>query len=169
MVEGDPVQCIEDVCERMKFAAPKGIAALNGEAHGGLTKGDIVARSDAHPRGRLVVVYEYDKDSTNDDSPSVADCEQIIRNIQGDINTNWTQEVVDKPWRDLKANGCKFSFRASKSRGNSAFYVGGQNVIDLIEKSVEDYAKNGKVSASGHMTCGGTAVKQWTEWKLQKN
>ncbi|KAL8284361.1 hypothetical protein RB597_001601 [Gaeumannomyces tritici] len=161
MVEGDPVQCIEDVCERMKFAAPKGIAALNGEAYGGLTKGDIVARSDAH--------YEYDKDSTNDDSPSVADCEQIIRNIQGDINTDWTQEVVDKPWRDLKANGCKFSFRASKSRGNSAFYVGGQNVIDLIEKSVEDYAKNGKVSASGHMTCGGTAVKQWTEWKLQKN
>ncbi|RYP62222.1 hypothetical protein DL771_009821 [Monosporascus sp. 5C6A] len=113
--------------------------------------------------------YEYDEGSTNDDSPSVTDCEQIIRNIQGDTTTDWTQDVVGKPWRDIKANGCKFSFRASKINGNSVFYVGGQNIIDLIEKSVKDYAKDGKVSASGHMTCGGSAVKQWTEWKLQKN
>lgn len=113
--------------------------------------------------------YEFDEGSTNDESPSVTDCEQIIRNIQGDTTTDWTQDVVGKPWRDISANGCKFSFRASKINGNSVFYVGGQNVIDLIEKSVKDYAKDGKVSASGHMTCGGSAVKQWTEWKLQKN
>lgn len=113
--------------------------------------------------------YEFDEgNQTNDDSPSVRDCEQIIRNIQGDTTTDWTQEVVGKKWRDLTADGCKFSFRASKINGNSVFYVGGQNVIDLIEKSVKDYAKDGRVSASGHMTCGGSAVKQWTEWKLQK-
>ncbi|KAK3312158.1 hypothetical protein B0H66DRAFT_578425 [Apodospora peruviana] len=112
--------------------------------------------------------YEFDEGSTGADSPSVTDCEQIIRNIQGDTTTDWSQEVVGKPWRDLKAGGCKFSFRASKINGNSVFYVGGQNVIDLIEQSVKDFAKDGKVSASGHMTCGGSAVKQWTEWKLQK-
>ncbi|ETS75025.1 hypothetical protein PFICI_13509 [Pestalotiopsis fici W106-1] len=112
--------------------------------------------------------YEYDNGSTKDDSPSVADCEQIIRNIQGDTTTEWTQAVVGKPWRDITAKGCKFSFRASKIDGNSEFYVGGQNVIDLIEKSVKDYAKDGKVSASGHMKCGATVKKQVTEWKLQK-
>ncbi|KAM7212489.1 hypothetical protein V8F06_012111 [Rhypophila decipiens] len=112
--------------------------------------------------------YEYDEgNDTNDDSPLVRDCEQIIRNIQGDTETDWDQDVVGKPWRHIKADGCSFSFRASKINGNSKFYVGGQNVIDLIEQSVKDKAKNGRISASGHMTCGGSAVKQWTEWKIE--
>ncbi|KAM7183708.1 hypothetical protein V8F20_012513 [Naviculisporaceae sp. PSN 640] len=242
MPDGDAEECVESGCFENKFSAPTGLAALNGEDYGGLTKDDIImaavntyinngSKNGAEPGSvdlndinakdslfRMDITtpgfislpicspqiarksweltkghvgspgkgstpnwpcdppkglvkcgeYEFDEGSTNEDSPSVNDCLQIIRNIQGDTSTDWDQDVIGKHWRDIKAEGCKFSFRASKINGNTKFYVGGQNVIDLIEQSVEKFAKDGKVSASGHMTCEGSAVKQWTEWKLQK-
>ncbi|KAK8012878.1 chitinase [Apiospora marii] len=244
MVEGDPRDCTEIGCEDRTFAAPTGLAGLDGQDYGGLTRDDIVAgavrtyvendlKNGAQPgsvdldsddskdalygldvttpgfialpvcspvvarrsweatKGPVGAPdkgstpnwpcdavkglskcgeYEFDEGGTVDeDSPSVRDCEQIIRNIQGDTTTDWTQEVVGKKWRHIQADGCRFSFRASKVGDNIVFYVGGQNVIDLIEQSVRDYAKDGRVSASGHMTCGASARKQWTEWKLQKS
>lgn len=46
--------------------------------------------------------YEFDDGSINDDSPSVTDGKQIIRNTQGDTTTDWTRDVRS-PWTSSRS------------------------------------------------------------------
>ncbi|KAH7024975.1 uncharacterized protein B0I36DRAFT_251289 [Microdochium trichocladiopsis] len=117
--------------------------------------------------GNKLCGTETYRDETKSDSPSVEDCMQIVKTITPDTDTQWTMEVVGKKWREIGKGGhCRFSVRASKINGNIVFYVGGQDVIDIIKEAVKQYGKSGKVAAGGNFDCGGSAVKQYAEWKI---
>ncbi|KXJ89088.1 hypothetical protein Micbo1qcDRAFT_213428 [Microdochium bolleyi] len=115
---------------------------------------------------KLCGEYSF-RDETKDDSPSVADCMQIIRTITPDRDTQWTMNVVGKKWREIgKAGNCRLGVRASKINGNSVFYVGGQDAINIIQEAVKQFGKSGKIAAGGNFNCGGSAVKQYSEWSI---
>lgn len=106
-------------------------------------------------------------DQTSDASPSIEDCLQIIRNIQYDGDTQWDHTVVGHNQREVaKYGSCAFGIEASKTKGNVKFWVGGQDVIDLINSSIENYGKNGRVGAKGDMLCNGNLQSQEVTWGL---
>ncbi|EGS17235.1 class V chitinase-like protein [Thermochaetoides thermophila DSM 1495] len=107
-------------------------------------------------------------DQTSGASPSVKDCEQIIRNIEGDGKTSWRSPVVfGKPHRTIaKFGGCSFGVEATNENGNIFFDVGGQDVIDLINDAVQRFGKTGKVGALGFMKCKGNIKDQEVKWGI---
>jgi GH18 family chitinase len=107
-------------------------------------------------------------DQTSAVSPLVADCLQIIRNIEGNGKTEWTHDVVGKPHREiLKYGTCHFGIEATEVDGNSVFMVGGQDVIDIINEAVKRFGGGiGRVSGYGHMLCNGLIHQQWMKWGI---
>lgn len=107
------------------------------------------------------------EDQTSDASPSVDDCRQIIKNIQGNTNTEWTVQFVGHNQREIaKAGGCSFGVEASKINGNIKFTVGGQDVIDIINTAIDKYGGGGRVGAQGRMSCNGNLHGQDVTWGL---
>ncbi|THC88729.1 hypothetical protein EYZ11_011829 [Aspergillus tanneri] len=106
-------------------------------------------------------------DQTSDASPSVDDCLTIIKNIEGDASTDWTTQVVGKNQRKVASHGsCAFGVEATKVDGNVNFVVGGQDVIDIINDSIKQFARDGKVGAKGNMDCNGNIKSQPVLWGL---
>lgn len=87
-------------------------------------------------------------------SPTVADCEQIIRNIDG--GGSWSVGVGFQ--RQLVQYGtCAFGVKGDA--GNEAtFKVGNSDIIDLIRDSIAKFAWNGLVGAEGTMDCQGQSL-----------
>jgi hypothetical protein len=106
-------------------------------------------------------------DQTSDASPSVDDCLTIIKNIEGDASTDYTTEVVGKNQRKIAWYGsCAFGVEASKVNGNVNFVVGGQDVIDIINDAIKQFAKDGKIGAKGNMDCNGNVKTQSVLWGI---
>ncbi|KAJ4259837.1 hypothetical protein NW757_001787 [Fusarium falciforme] len=104
---------------------------------------------------------------TSDKSPLVKDCESIIKNIEGDGGTKWTTQVVGKNQRKIAAAGtCAFGVEATKVDGNVNFAFGGQDLIDIINTSVEKYSKDGKIGATGDLHCSGNVKQQPVHWAI---
>ncbi|TPX08096.1 uncharacterized protein E0L32_010163 [Thyridium curvatum] len=107
------------------------------------------------------------ENQSSDASPSVSDCLQIIKNIEGDGTTEWTTQVVGKRQREIaKYGSCQFGVEATEVNGNVEFYVGGQDVIDIINESIKRFGGSGKVGAKGDMKCNGNIKKQGVKWGL---
>jgi hypothetical protein len=108
------------------------------------------------------------EDHTSDASPSVDDCRQIIKNIQGDSTTEWTDtQVIGHKQRQIaKAGGCSFGVEASKTTGNANFKVGGQDVIDTINNAINKFGGGGKIGAKGYMSCSGNVKGQDVTWGI---
>lgn len=107
------------------------------------------------------------EDQTSGASPSVDDCRQIIRNIEGDGSTSWTTQVVGKRQREIaRFGGCSFGVEATKVDGNADFVVGGQDVIDIINDAIARFGGGGKVGAKGEMGCTGSVKKQKVKWGI---
>ncbi|KXH62440.1 glycosylhydrolase family 18-6 [Colletotrichum nymphaeae SA-01] len=108
------------------------------------------------------------EDQTSGASPSASDCRQIIKNIEGDGGTDWTTQVVGKNQREIaKFGGCSFGVEATKVDGNVEFYVGGQDVIDIINTAIEKFENSdGKVGAKGDMDCNGNSHQQAVKWGI---
>ncbi|KAK1779163.1 hypothetical protein QBC45DRAFT_144301 [Copromyces sp. CBS 386.78] len=105
------------------------------------------------------------EDQTSDASPSVEDCLQIIRNIEGDGSTDWTVGIGGQ--RGIaQAGGCTFGVDATDVNGSVTFKVGGQDVIDIINEAIRQFGGSGKVGAKGDMTCNGNASQQPVRWGL---
>lgn len=107
-------------------------------------------------------------DQTSGASPKVSDCEQIIRNIEGDASTEFTHRITGH--REILSYGsCAFGIERTGGTGGAVqFKVGGQDVIDAINKSVKKFGSSGKVGAKGVMPCDGTTAgtKVKVEWGI---
>ncbi|KAL2198587.1 class V chitinase-like protein [Corynascus similis CBS 632.67] len=107
------------------------------------------------------------EDQTSAVSPKVADCLQIIKNIQDDGSTEWTTQVLGKNQREIASfGGCRFGIEAIEQTGNAEFKVGGQDVIDIINHAVKKYGGSGRVGAKGDMKCNGNIKLQAVKWGI---
>ncbi|KAA8616872.1 hypothetical protein PtrSN002B_009180 [Pyrenophora tritici-repentis] len=64
------------------------------------------------------------EDQSSDASSNVADCLEIIENIEGDASTTWTTQVIGKNQRKIASFGsCSFGVEATEQNGNTDFAV----------------------------------------------
>ncbi|EPS35532.1 hypothetical protein H072_11031 [Dactylellina haptotyla CBS 200.50] len=98
------------------------------------------------------------EDKTSGASPSVSDCLQIIRNIEGDGSAEWTHGITGQR-KILEYGSCAFGIERTGGTGGAVqFKVGGQDVIDVINDAIKKFSSNGRVGARGVMSCDGTTV-----------
>ncbi|KAF9873540.1 hypothetical protein CkaCkLH20_08999 [Colletotrichum karsti] len=94
----------------------------------------------------------------SDASPSVSDCKQIIKNIEGDGSTEFTQRITGQR-EILKFGSCAFGIQRTGGTGGAVeFKVGGQDVIDVINEAIRQFGGSGKIGAKGVMPCDGTTA-----------
>ncbi|WPG98091.1 Hypothetical protein R9X50_00087700 [Acrodontium crateriforme] len=107
--------------------------------------------------------YTY-QDETSTASPTVSDCQTIIKNIQG-TRGEWTTGIGRL--RDIASFGtCNFDVRSVGVTGDVTFHTGSQDIINIINHAIALFASNGQVGAKGYMECGGDAGSQKVEWGL---
>ncbi|KAK0623973.1 Ecp2 effector protein, partial [Immersiella caudata] len=89
----------------------------------------------------------------SDASPSVSDCQKIIRSIEGDGHAEWTRRITGQ--REILSFGsCQFGIESTGKVGSAVkFGVGGQDVIDIVNEAITKFGGCGKVDASGVMPC----------------
>ncbi len=93
--------------------------------------------------------------ATSSGSPLIDDCRVIIKNIQG-TQGEWTFDNVFGTQKAGPSWGtCTFGAQGEDANGSAAFYIGAQDIIDLINSAIEQFGSNGLVGASGTMTCRG--------------
>jgi hypothetical protein len=102
-------------------------------------------------------------------SPKVEDCLQIIRKIEGD--GGWQHEQITGGWRQdaIKDSyeSCRFGVEATGSTTpNAVFWIGGQDVIDIINEAIRQFGGSGRVSAYGEMACNGNIQHQSMKWGI---
>ncbi|KAF2798688.1 hypothetical protein K505DRAFT_357263 [Melanomma pulvis-pyrius CBS 109.77] len=102
-------------------------------------------------------------------SPLIADCQQIARNIAG--GGTWTVGAGGEQHQLVQYGTCAFGAAGAGSSANAA-YIGNQDIIDLINTSIQKFAWFDKVGAEGKMGCqsltglvGGVDMK----WGLYHN
>lgn len=121
---------------------------------------------------RAVFGYESAQNSVNDcgdstfvdesspASPLISDCQHLASNIAG--GGTWT--IGEDDQRTLATYGtCAFGVEVE-----SGFvgYVGNQDIIDLINSSIEMFAWGALVGAKGEMSCQGPGGGSITDWGL---
>lgn len=93
----------------------------------------------------------------------MSDCQQIIRNIEGDGSTDWTHRITGHS-EVLSHGSCHFGIERTGGTGGAVqFKVGGQDAIDVINDAIRRYGGGGRVGvkgvgAKGVMRCSGTTV-----------
>ncbi|KAB5511420.1 hypothetical protein GE09DRAFT_690361 [Coniochaeta sp. 2T2.1] len=87
-----------------------------------------------------------------------ADCLQIIRNIEADGSTEWSQGITGQ--REILSFGsCHFGIERTGGTGGAVmFKVGGQDVIDIINEAVKQFGQGDTFGARGTMSCDGTTA-----------
>lgn len=117
-----------------------------------------IVRRDNHC-GDSVFVNE-----SSDGSPLIADCEILRSNIVG--GGTWTVNGLSGFHSDVASYGtCKFT--VYQSVAGTWFYIGNEDIRDLIASSIAKFAWNGKVGASGTMDCDTEdRPQQWTHWGI---
>jgi hypothetical protein len=107
------------------------------------------------------------ENETSGGSPLVEDCLTIIKNIEENASTDYTTQVVGKNQRKIASHGsCAFGVEATTVNGNVNFVTGGQDVIDIINESVNRFASGGRVGAKGNMNCNGNVKSQGVLWGI---
>ncbi|KAB8532537.1 hypothetical protein FH972_025482 [Carpinus fangiana] len=108
--------------------------------------------------------------NSSDGSPTVADCQMIASNISG--GGTWEVEQLTPSQHQLVQYGtCAFGVQTDDTSINGA-YIGNQDIIDIINASIEQFEFNGLVGASGKMECQslqGNAGSAVVEWGLYHN
>lgn len=90
---------------------------------------------------------------TSDASPSIADCQQIITNIQGTSGQWEVENVAADQHQIIQAGTCKFGVQGTGG-GNPGFHIGAQDIVDIVTTAIADYCSStGKVGAKGVMPC----------------
>ena len=105
-------------------------------------------------------------DQTSSASPSVDDCMHIVNNIVG-TDGEWTVQTIGKAQHQLVQYGsCKFGIQATNLHGNVNFKIAAQDIVDIIDASVQQFGGSGKVGAKGYMDCKGNINSQDVMWGL---
>lgn len=93
-------------------------------------------------------------DETSGGSPLVADCLQIATNIASGGRWN-VDSIIGKQRQLVQFGTCAFGVQG-KSVGAGSYFVGNQDIIDLIHSSIQMFAANSPVvGAKGVMPCNG--------------
>ncbi|KAL5087858.1 hypothetical protein Trisim1_007509 [Trichoderma cf. simile WF8] len=107
--------------------------------------------------------YTY-VDQTSSASPTVSDCQTIIKNIQG-TSGSWNTGIGSQ--RDIASFGsCHFGVDNSGVTGDVTYQTGSQDIVNIITQSIALYGGGGQVGAKGYMECAGDAGSQYVEWGL---
>ncbi len=105
-------------------------------------------------------------DQTTDGSPTVDDCMGIVNTITG-TDSEWEIENVIGEQHQLVGYGsCNFGVQGSGAGPNAGFKVGAQDIVDLIQSSIQKYEWNGKVGAEGVMPCVGLSTEVTVTWGI---
>jgi hypothetical protein len=86
-------------------------------------------------------------------SPTVSDCLQIAADI-ADGGKTW-EVTVDAQVKLASSGTCAFGGEAISGSGpwEAFFYVGNQDIVELIHSSIDLYEWNGLIGAMGEMWC----------------
>ncbi|KAH7129015.1 putative necrosis-inducing factor-domain-containing protein [Dactylonectria macrodidyma] len=82
-------------------------------------------------------------------SPTVNDCRQIAYNIRN--GGTWTVGAGGEHHQLVQYGTCAFGAQGDGSI--NAAYIGNQDIIDLINSSIDKFQWNGLVGAKGSMGC----------------
>lgn len=118
------------------------------------------------PKGQDKCHISSFEDQTSDASPSVSDCQQIIKNIQGYPTSTWTTGIASQ--RELVHFGaCQFGVESkSCADGDVTFEVGAHDIIDIITEAIKRFGGSGRVEAKGTVDCAGNVHDTTIEWGL---
>lgn len=107
-------------------------------------------------------------DQTSGASPLVSDCEILIRNLQnGDGKAEHEVENFVASQHQLdQAGSCRFGVQGKAQNGNVDYFIGGQDIVDIIRDSINKFGSSGRVGAKGRMSCRGNVHGQLVEWGL---
>jgi hypothetical protein len=106
-------------------------------------------------------------DATSSASPLVTDCQQIVTNIAGTQGLWEVESAIKNDQHQLVQFGtCAFGVTGTIGTGDVDFNVGAQDIVDIINTSIQMFASNGLVGASGNMTCQGDAGGDFVGWGL---
>ncbi|OTA05027.1 chitinase [Trichoderma parareesei] len=104
------------------------------------------------------------EDQTSSASPSVSDCQTIIKNIQG-TGGEWTTGIGSQ--RDIASYGsCNFGVNNDGVSGDVTYHTGSQDIVNIITEAISRYGSSGVVGAKGYMDCDGNVNSQRVEWGL---
>lgn len=105
-------------------------------------------------------------DQTSNASPKVSDCQQIVRNIQGTDGEWGVENAIGAQHQLVQFGECKFGVQGQGKNGNVHFKVGAQDIVDIINDSIQRFGGSGRVGAKGVMSCRGNVEGQDVEWGL---
>ncbi|KAF9890425.1 hypothetical protein FE257_005830 [Aspergillus nanangensis] len=105
-------------------------------------------------------------DQTSEGSPTVPDCMQIVRNIANTDGQWKVENAIGSHHQLVQFGSCAFGVQGMRKDGNVDFYIGAQDIVDIISESVRRFGGSGKVGAKGEMSCEGTIKGQDVEWGL---
>jgi len=92
-------------------------------------------------------------DASSSGSPLVSDCLQIAANIAG--GGTWEVDSLPIQHQLVQYGTCAFGVTANGDNFLNSYwyYVGNQDIIDLIHSSIDLFQWYGLVGASGYMNC----------------
>lgn len=141
-----------------------GVALLLAAAEATPIALDGISANEATP----AVVFKAKRESINDcgdstfvnqssgGSPKISDCQQIAANIAG--GGSWT--ILTSDQHQLVQYGtCAFGVTTEDLL--PALSIGNQDIIDLINSSIQKFSWNGLVGARGQMACRQGQVVFW--------
>jgi hypothetical protein len=108
-------------------------------------------------------------DATSSASPRVTDCQRIVANIAGTQGSWEVESVVGDQHQLVQYGTCAFGVTGTSGTGDVNFHVGAQDIVDLITSSVQMFAWNGLVGASGNMECQGDVGNDKVSWGIYHN
>ncbi|PLN86539.1 putative necrosis-inducing factor-domain-containing protein [Aspergillus taichungensis] len=107
--------------------------------------------------------YSY-KNEASGGSPQTSDCKTLAENIAG--SGDWTSSGASQ--RELAKHGsCAFGTEEADGEGSLLYYVGNEDIIDVINEMIKQFDPegNGRLGGSGEFHCdvpaanGGKAAK----------
>ncbi|KAK3934190.1 hypothetical protein QBC46DRAFT_300262 [Diplogelasinospora grovesii] len=105
-------------------------------------------------------------DQTSDASPTVEDCLGIVNNIQGTAGDWEVENALGDQHQLVGFGSCNFGVQGDGKNGNIDFHVGAQDIVDIINTSIQKFGGSGKVGSKGEMSCKGTVKGQNVNWGL---
>lgn len=97
---------------------------------------------------------------TTSTSAKIADCQELVSKIGG-----ITWEVGSNPAQLFESGTCKVT---AYSIGAYPAYIGGRDVQDLIQDSINKFGQGGRVAGQGLMNCQGPAGNSDVVWMVYR-